>query len=843
MKLNATRRLFQSLLILCCSVSLMAAGTINDSYWDGSFGATSAEPISIRTSAQSGSTLYVGGTFPRFLGMTVRSVMMYDGNRWRTMDGGVTTSGGNVGTVSAIAIAPNGDVFIGGVFAAAGGVPCKNIARWDGNRFHPVGAGVDGSVNALDFRSDALYIGGRFDVPVQGGSTSNIAKWNGSSYEPLGSGISSGTVTCLISNADALYVGGNFKEINGEAYLGVTEWLKSSKRWVHLGNGLSAKGNGTSNVFSLGFLPNGNVVALGDFAQSGTTPMSNMAVWNMKSWAEFGGGVNGVITASLFDGNDVYVSGVFDKIGGRNISIIARWNGTGWSASGGDVLESSATALVKFKNGVLVSGTFDFTNAENERINGIGLLEGTSWMTVTKGMKGNGADGGVFDFATMPDGSLIAAGGFSKIGDADAPILARYDGTAWTALEGVPFSNMFNSIRLLPDGNNLLIGCVFTQDTNRYSAVMRYNPTSKQSSPLCTIERRAQGPNDMAQVACLLRNDGKLYMGGNFRSVNNDTTLSSLAVYDGTAWKGFGTSVLFKGEFQGTPFVTQGSVNAVAFSGADIYAGGFFNMAGAVKAISLAKWTGTEWKALGTENDTLWLTPPSGGMGNNFPYIGALALSGDMLYAGGNFSGIGAKQYQNIAAWNTKTQTWSSVGNANGQINVFHLVGDYLYVGGGFDTIGGIRASRIARYHIPSNTWYALGSGVDGNGVFAMHPAFNGMYVGGIFGAAGEKSSLNLAKWTQNLTSVEESLGEVSQTLRSSPNPVSGRVTVQLPEGAAASNEATVVDMQGRIRMTSTSATGETQISFDTHTLESGIYTIRILANGKLHAARISVVH
>ena len=57
---------------------------------------------------------------------------------------------------------------------------------------------------------------------------------------------------------------------------------------------------------------------------------------------------------------------------------------------------------------------------------------------------------------------------------------------------------------------------------------------------------------------------------------------------------------------------------------------------------------------------------------------------------------------------------------------------------------GGLRASNIARWD--GTNWFALGSGVDGS-VYSIASVAGRVYIGGAFGRAGNKPSLNFAIW------------------------------------------------------------------------------------------------
>jgi hypothetical protein len=84
---------------------------------------------------------------------------------------------GTAGWVSALAFAPDGSLYTGGYFGAAGGVAANNIARWDGVQWHPLGSGTSSPVFALAFGADgSLYTGGQFTA-AGGKPSSYIARW------------------------------------------------------------------------------------------------------------------------------------------------------------------------------------------------------------------------------------------------------------------------------------------------------------------------------------------------------------------------------------------------------------------------------------------------------------------------------------------------------------------------------------------------------------------------------------------------------------------------------------------------------------------------------------------
>src|SRR5258708_19636873 len=71
----------------------------------------------------------------------------------------------------------------------------------------------------------------------------------------------------------------------------------------------------------------------------------------------------------------------------------------------------------------------------------------------------------------------------------------------------------------------------------------------------------------------------------------------------------------------------DGSVSALAVSGNDLYATGYFSTAGGVAANGIAKWDGSSWSALGS------------GVGSGF--VGSpVAVSGSNVYVGVGLLGV-----------------------------------------------------------------------------------------------------------------------------------------------------------------------------------------------------------
>jgi hypothetical protein len=183
-------------------------------------------------------------------------------------------------------------------------------------------------------------------------------------------------------------------------------------------------------------------------------------------------------------------------------------------------------------------------------------------------------------------------------------------------------------------------------------------------------------------------------------------------------------------------------VYALAVSGNDIYAGGQFTQAGGESAQRIARWNGNVWANL----DGLM------GEGVNST-VYALTVSGDQLYVGGAFTQAGGVEVNRVANWTGSEWASLGVGASNGvnsSVNAIAVAGSNIYVGGYFTEAGGEPANYVARWN--GSVWESLGSGI-GDGinlsvVQALAVSGGDVYVGGVFARAGDVAVNNIARWS-----------------------------------------------------------------------------------------------
>ena len=130
--------------------------------------------------------------------MPANYIAKWDGSAWSALGSGM--GGQSIGWVNALAVSGT-NLYAGGSFTTAGGVPANYIAKWDGSAWSALGSGISGpnglgGVNALAVSGTNLYAGGWFTT-AGGVPATNIAKWDGSAWSALGSGMGSDpTIRC-----------------------------------------------------------------------------------------------------------------------------------------------------------------------------------------------------------------------------------------------------------------------------------------------------------------------------------------------------------------------------------------------------------------------------------------------------------------------------------------------------------------------------------------------------------------------------------------------------------------------------------------------------------------------
>lgn len=705
---------------LTVSAESWSAEFINPVFGSPTFGA------SVTAVAASGTDYYIGGSFTRIGNildgagsLAANGIARWDGRQWHPLGSGVEEFVNPLldGTVHAIAV-HGSDVYVGGTFTVAGGAPASRIARWDGNQWWPLGPGLNGAVQSITVQGDDIYVGGSFsaagDVVLNG-----IGRWNGTAWSPLGSGLAANfRIRSIVVHDGRVYAGGNFFVIQpgGTLLLALAQW--DGENWTSVGAGVSQDVNALA-VYQ------GALIAGGQFTTAGNVPVNRIARWDGSAWSPLGTGVSGGILTGVSSllprGDELLVAGNFITAGDTAVTGLARWNGTEWAAYADRLVtalgaDGSVSALAGSSGGVLAAG--DFGQAGDSVVPGLAQWNGTDWAAL-----GEGIAGSIQAIHATENGTYVG-GLFSTAGGLRVNSIARRQAGRWQALGGGVLSQGQPGVirAITSHGTDVYVGGSFTVAGNISATnIARWNGTAWEP-----LDGGLFGGPGAIVLSLAVAPNGDLVAGGVFNQAG-EVPVRNIARWNGSSWSALG---------EGLVADVGGAVQALAFLGEDLFAGGAFSQ----PVPLLARWNGTAWSdAGGSPNSTVL----------------ALAVHAGQLYAGGYFTTIGSVAAQRIARW--EGAAWSALGDGVGA----SLPNDYVtsvavsdagvFVAGVFTNSGPVSVNRIARFD--GSEWSPLGSGITA-GPFGMDPFVYGLgiqggelLVGGAFVEAGGLPASSVSVW------------------------------------------------------------------------------------------------
>jgi hypothetical protein len=410
--------------------------------------------------AVSGPSLYVGGTFTTAGGVPANYIAKWDGSAWSALGSGMGRNDDYESAVVALAVSGT-NLYAGGYFSMAGGMPASHIAKWNGSSWSVLGLGMSSypypdysaSVNALAVSGTNLYAGGEFST-AGGVPANHVANWDGSTWSALGSGMN-GEVFALVASGTDLYAGGLFTMAGGVPAKYITKWDGST--WSALGSGVNALGSGMNIVVEALAATGTDLYAGGRFTTAGGVPANYIAKWDGSAWSALGSGMNGEVVALAASGTDLYAGGLFTTAGGVPANYIAKWNGSTWSALGSGMNQPVCALAVSGPN-LYVGGAF--ATAGGVPANSIAKWDGSTWSPLGAGLYG-GSQG---VRALVVNGTDVYAGGdFTVAGGVNAHSIAKWNGSAWSALgSGVGGGSYPYVNALAVSGTDLYAGGWFT---------------------------------------------------------------------------------------------------------------------------------------------------------------------------------------------------------------------------------------------------------------------------------------------------------------------------------------------------------------------------------------------
>jgi trimeric autotransporter adhesin len=494
-----------------------------------------------------------------------------------------------------------------------------------------------------------------------------------------------------------------------------------------------------------------------------------------QQWSGLGGGgtaLNGSVNAFLVDGSSVYLAGSFSAADGLpGADSLVRWDGTQWSeVSPGFKINGPVNAIAKIGTTLYIGGQFQSISSIS------GPLACTQYIARWNGSTWQGLGtcdpasfkyplSGFVNALAVIGSDLYVGGQFGQVHNngvfvPGAAFVARYDGSSWHALGGSSTPAIEQIVLCLAVvGSNLYIGGVFFNAKNNgveLKAADYIVGWNSLTNTFFALDHDGSGNGSLNGPVHALSADGtgNLYVGGAFTNVNVSSILDVLpsadyiARWSGSAWVAVGSNGSGNGSLNAT-------VYSLLASGGKLYAGGYFtdvNNKGTVlnNADYLARFDGSNWSAMGSG------PAGSGPIGIG---VGALAMVGTTLYAGGVFqkvfnNGVQIPDAAFAARWNGTE--WSALtGQPNGVMSqdasVFAIAvdGNDVYVGGNFQDLrvqNGIltAADFVAKWD--GTSWSALGSNGAGDGaltnIVQSLAIYNGdLYIGGAFETTSNQGS------------------------------------------------------------------------------------------------------
>lgn len=348
------------------------------------------------------------------------------------------------------------------------------------------------------------------------------------------------------------------------------------------------------------------------------------------------GTVGEVRALAVFDdgsGEALYLGGRFQQAGGQSAPYIAKWDGVSLQPVPGANLNGTVRALYTWDDGtgeaLYVGG--DFTTAGGVTVDRVAKWDGTAWSAL-EGPTGMGANIGVRVFHAHDDGrgeALFVGGYFTEIGGLPASRIARWDGAGWSVLAG-------------PDGVGV--------DENVYT--------------LATHDD-GSGP--------------ALYVGGAFEHAGGRPATYA-ARWDGDAWSPLATSGARRIAPMSFAFGVFDLRPATLGGEAVLLAGGIFALedSGDVDYGNFAAWDGVQW------------APLVGGVGFHYQVMDTLPFddgTGERLHAIGLIDRLDRARTHNIIRLGE--HGWEQLGS--GLITRGNVLAEYrgdLYAGGNFSSPG-----------------------------------------------------------------------------------------------------------------------------------------------------------
>ena len=723
-------------------------------------------------------SLLVGGHFEKIKGVARKGLarILPDGSVDPDFDVNLLPVQGHI---SAIHVAADGSIFVGGNFDFIGGQSRNRLAKLSpatGAADPTWNPGANSGVTLLVPGSgDVLYVAGYFQS-VGGQSRNYLAKLSTAgtgAADPGWNPLAGHVVNALQYDAanDRLYVGGGFTSMGGASRGRVARIDGSGTGAV---DAWTADADNDVNALLL----DGNVLYVGGrfgfiagASRSGIASVSTDTVSGFldETWAP---NASSVDSMSL-DGGRLYITGRFETVNGaaqRDFAALTVAGGALVADLALDLATSNTNELAggrvfTFGDGsVHLAGHMTYVNGERR----LGYVHFDSTGTLLPAVDALAA-GYAETLLSLPDGGMLVGGHFHEAGDSVRGHVLKLDANgALDAQWGPVLNGTVRTMALSADGSSVYLGGDFTALAGAPAGRL-----VRVALPGSGVHDAAFAPAADAPVRALaVSADGAVYAGGDFTSIGaaSRAALARLASADGAADPGFGSAT----QFDGNAFP---NVRALALASGSLFVGGNFTSIGGVARTGLAKLDAGSGAV-----DAGWVADITGGA------VIELLVDGAQLYVAGAFGSIGGVARTHIAR--LATTGTGSVDAAfapvlNNQVEAVALIGTSVYLGGGTFTVDGSLRRGAARLAVADGAldpdWRP--EFYDGHGVQALAASAAGdLYAGGYFRNVYTTPRLGLAALPATLAELTLVLGAAPAVLYED-SPVMLQITVGTDSG------------------------------------------------------------
>lgn len=554
----------------------------------------------------------------------------FDGRFWRV---GLSDAGR-----SALAMDDQGRLVVAGSRLGTDTETSPFLVRWDGRVWETLSTNQNPFGNVVEVMvavETNLFVGGGLGR-VRGPS---IARFDGQEWHSMGDGLGTQalSVVSLAAHGGSLYAGGQFTNSGTLSLTNIARWDLASETWNALGGGLSEP------VRAIAAGPDGLVAGSG----------ARVARWTGVDWetlGEFGpDGIRGTsILAMLWHEGDLYVAGTFGSVNGQAVTAVARWRAGQWSPVGPFTLEGAGAGLGICNGRLWVAGALQVPDLPLPNSAKVVSLTPGGWTREI----GGSARPGAHSMVSWNNQLFVVARPTLRAAEWDnTPVLWHFDGLRWGVISG-GLSPVAPTSLALHEGGAVVHGLPW----NLSPLPLWYDGARFVSTRVATNIL-----GDRISLGTVVANAGSRVVAEGWWTSQPTARLVTHLV--GDTWQPL------------TPSVPLTSLLRFASGNKTLFVAGKTSLPeGAVWS-----WDGSQWRSLGgtfapttTPSDPPpTVTDPS--------RIYSLEWHGDRLLAGCAASIIDGQVRSNLVAWNGTS--WEQFLELSGPATVLRSAGGILYVG------------------------------------------------------------------------------------------------------------------------------------------------------------------